>query len=368
MSLNASSSSSRSRTKLPATALALLVGLALASRGAEALAVPPEAPGHAEAMADARFKSGLAAYDRADYEAARLEFLQAQAIFPRASLYRNLALSELHSNRPLDALQHLRAYIADPATTPDKRALAERNIAEAFAQTGHLSISAPAGAHVKVDGKEVGVAPLKEAVDVVPGLHGVDTEANGTSLHETVQAGAGKLTEVAFVGPVVGDTHVVGVPGGPAVLPPVGPGATREAPPVVGEHHYWNSRRTVGVILAGVGAAGMAVGGVFGSMRGSQTTNATTAQATVGANPSACFNPPASLVSACSSLSNALGSNGTDAQLEQSLLIGGGVMLAVGLLTTFWPAGGGVGADTAMPPVAPTVGPHGGGLSWTGSF
>ena len=270
----------------PLSALALLVAMAV-SPVASAAPPSPSAPAapepvHAEAMADARFKAGLAAYDRGDYEAARLEFLQAQSIFPRASLYRNLALSELHTSRPLDALQHLRAYIADPATTPDKRALAERNLAEAFAQTGHLSITAPAGCHIKVDGKDVGVAPLKEAVDVVAGLHGVDTDAGGASLHETVQAGAGKLTEVAFVGPVVGDTRVVGVAGPIPTAPPPGEVARPVGPPQpFGPEHYWNSRRTVGVVIAGAGAVAMVVGGVFGSQRAGNTSDAAAARGQV---------------------------------------------------------------------------------------
>jgi hypothetical protein len=322
-------------------------------------------------MAEARFRAGLKAYDNADYEAARLEFLQAQAIFPRPSLLRNLALSELHTNRPLDALTHLRAYIADPGTTPDKRALADRNIQEAYVLTGHLSISAPDGARVKVDGKDVGVAPLKAAVDVTVGLHGIDSEVGGTAVHETAQAAAGKVMEVSFLGRVVGDTTVVAsgvrvVPSGPAAgpLPPPGP-----VEPV--QEEYWNGRRTIGVVIAGVGVVGMVVGGVFGAQRGGETTDAANALAGAekasGSSVSAshvCTNPPASGVAPCTALTNALTSNGSDARAEETLLVGGGVLVAVGLITAFWP-------NPSPPPaaaLAPMTGPHLAGFLWSGSF
>jgi hypothetical protein len=320
---------------------------------------------HAEASADARFSAGLKAYDNADYEGARIEFLQAQAIFPRASLLRNLALSELHTNRPLDALTHLRSYIADPGTSPDKRALAERNIQEAYALTGHLSISAPDGAHLKVDGKDVGTAPLKEAVDVAVGLHGVDSEVGGTAVHESVQAGPGKLTEVAFVGGVVGQTTVVGVAGGAK------PGPGGVVGPVPGgreETHvpYWNGRRTVGVVIAGVGVVGMVVGGVFGAQRGGETSDANAARTKIGSSTrSTCTTATsASVTSECAALSSALNSNSSDAHAEEILLVGGGVLVAVGLITALWP--------NASPPPAtalvPMTGPHVAGFMWNGSF
>ncbi len=354
-------------------AVAALVFLAPLVFAAPAFAAPPRVqaappaplePKNAEAMADARFKAGLAAYDRGDYEAARLEFLQAQAIFPRPSLLRNLALSEMHTGRPLDALQHLRTFLADPGTTPDRKALGERTLADAYAQTAHLSITGPDGAHVKVDGRDVGLAPLKEPVDVVAGLHGVDIEVNGASMHESVQAAAGKLSEVAFVAPVVADTRVVVAPGVVAAKPAGPTPGVADAKPA--KEPYWNGRRSFGLGIVGVGAVGMAVGGVFGALRGGETTNAATARADIsGTSPSTCYNPTPGNTPGCDALVAAHGSNASDAHIEDSMLIGGGLLVAVGLLATFWPG------DAEPPPLArvtPVTGPHVAGLSWSGSF
>jgi hypothetical protein len=343
------------------SALALLAVMTAASG---ASAQPGADPGHVKESADARFNEGLKAYDRGDYEGARTAFLQAQAIDPRASQLRNLALTELHTHRPLDALRHLRAYIADAGTPPDARAASERNLASAYAQTGHLSITAPEGSHVKIDGNEVGIAPLKDAVDVAEGPHGVDAVAGGAALHETVNALAGKLTEVAFVPAVVADTRVVG--GGViAVVPGVAPPAAGNVAEPMKPVPYWNGRRTVGVVIAGVGVVGMAVGGAFGAMRGSETSDANADLANI--KPSslkACAPASAANAASCSALTNARSSNNSDAHIEGPMLVGGGVLVAVGLITALWP----MSPSIAPSGLSPLAGPRVAGLSWSGSF
>jgi hypothetical protein len=326
-------------------------------------------------MAQERFRAGLKLFDKGDYEAARLEFMQAQAIFPRPSLLRNLAMTELRTHRPLEALQHLQALLADGTTSGETRVLGERDLGEAYAQTGHLSISAPVGARVKVDGTEVGVAPLKGAIDLAVGPHGVDADAGGVAMHESVNATAGKLTEVAFVKATVAQTQVVQMPGGGGAG---GAGMGKPAPidavigvPPATATPYWNGRRTVGIVIAGVGVVGMVVGGVFGAERGGATTDATNALASAksAAGPSVpasavCTNPSSSGTSSCVSLSNALSSNGSDAHVEEVMLVGGGVLVAVGLITAFWPEG----KDAPTTGIVPSVGPHNAGLQWSGSF
>jgi hypothetical protein len=129
---------------------------------------------------------------------------------------------------------------------------------------------------------------------------------------------------------------------------------------------YWNGRRTVGVVIAGVGVVGLVVGGVFAGQRGSETTDAAAAQKQIGSSGSACQTPTsASLTASCASLSNALSSNGNDAHAEGVLLVGGGVLAAVGLITAFWPNGSPPPAVTSL---VPTTGPHMAGLVWKGGF
>ena len=142
---------------------AFTVALVVASLSSTAAAETPQQ------IAETHFRAGLKLYNQDSFEAARLEFLQAQAVFPRLSVLRNLALCELKTNRPLEALHHLRTYLADPAS--DSRDYAKKNLDDAYARTGHVTVRAVEGAAVSVDGQGQGNAPFKDPVDVTPGKH-----------------------------------------------------------------------------------------------------------------------------------------------------------------------------------------------------
>ena len=323
-------------------------------------------PSPAEVRAQARFKAGQDLFNKGDFEGARLEFQQAQAIYPRPSLLRSLAACELHMGRALEALKHLQEFMGDPNLPEDQRAQAEPNFAKAYAATGHVAITAPRGAQLKLDGTDVGIAPLRDAVDVVVGTHAVDAALGDAVAHASVQAEGGKVVAVTLT--------MAGVPSGPAVIVPTGPGVTPGPGPVgpgPGEHEgYMTTRRWVGVVIAGVGVVGLVLGGVFGAERGSETSDANAAReralATTGGGlpTQTCFSPSAASTSACSSLSSALQSNGTDAHLEELFLISGGMLLAVGAVTTLWPSF----SPPAGTSLAPSAGPHMAGLQWSGSF
>jgi hypothetical protein len=156
----------------------------------------------------------------------------------------------------------------------------------------------------------------------------------------------------------------------PVVVPPVPlmhPEVAPPPPPVEPvKEPYWTGRRTAGLVISGVGVVGLVLGGVFGGERGGDTTSAKNARSQVmGATTTSCYNPSGANTSACTALANALSSNGSNAQLEESFLVGGGVLLAIGLVTTFWP---GHGTEAPMPALQPLAGPHLAGLQWGASF
>lgn len=149
------------------------------------------APGSAIAetpaqIAEARFKNGLKLMERDNYEEARVELLQALAIYPRSSILRNLALCELKTNRPLEALAHLRTYLADPSIP--NRDDAKKNFDDAFARTGHIAVQAAEGAALTVDGAAVGNAPFKDALDVTTGKHVLEARFGANKLRREVDA------------------------------------------------------------------------------------------------------------------------------------------------------------------------------------
>lgn len=200
-------------------------------------------------IAEDRFRAGLKFYDQQNYEAARVEFLQAHSIYPRPALLRNLALCELKTNRPLDALKHLRAYLEDP--NAEARDLAITNMEHAFMRTGHVLVQATGGATLRIDGKDYGNAPFSGPVDVVAGKHFVEVRLNGRTRSRDVDAIAGTTVDVDLRFPSMTSAAA---PGGGTSAP-----LERLAPPQQsGESSWWNTRSKVGV---GVASVGLVLGG-----------------------------------------------------------------------------------------------------------
>jgi hypothetical protein len=279
----------------------------------------------------------------------------------------NLARTEQLTGRPLAAAEHFRAYLAlpeHPRITSELRAKAQEYLTAVNAQLGHLKLDAPADATVTVDGKR---AEPGATIEVVPGLRKVAGRRGEDTASLELVAPAGTVTVAHLIfSASPGVVPPVVVPPVPLMHPEVAP----PPPPVEPvKEPYWTGRRTAGVVISGVGVVGLVLGGVFGGERGGDTTSANNARSHIVGAPgvppgSLCFNAPMSSTS-CSALSSALSSNNNAAQLEESFLIGGGVLLAIGLVTTFWPSSG---AEPPMPALAPMTGPHLGGLQWSGSF
>ena len=322
-----------------------------------------------KAAAQESYGKGLKLANQADakgdpslFEAAYLQFAQAYAIYPDDKVLWNLAASEFHTKRFVDAIRHFRAYdehqhVAAQASHPD-HARFLRLIAEAEAATGRITVEAPRGSEVQLDGKVVGVAPLPGPLDVMPGDHTVEARSGAQRKTLQVSVLAGQAMPVALV---LDTTALVATPvvTGGIEPSPVGTVAHPES-----SAPYWTERRTVGVVIAGVGVAGMVVGGVFGVLRGGETSDASKARAQVGTGSSACDSPTAARTAPCASERSALQSNSTDAHLEEGFLIGGGVLLAAGLVTTFWPTT----SKVTTVGTSPTFGPQMAGVQWAGRF
>ena len=313
----------------------------------------------AKAQALKRYQEGVALHDRGKEEEAYLQFVEAYAVVQTPPILFNLARTEQLTGRHVAAAEHFRAYLAipeHPRVTPALRAKAQGYLTELQPLLGHIVVEAPAGAALTVDGK----AASGSNVEVEPGPHTVAAKVGdrSTFVNVTVVAGATVPAHIELAA-----TPVVVAPV-PAVTPPSVTPVTPppiEPPPPTQPASWWTTRREVGVAVAGVGVVGLVLGGVFGGERGGDTSSASTAQSTVGPNPSACFH---STSASCGSLSNALQSNGSAAGVETGFLVGGIAVLAAGLLTTFWPTGG----DAHASALVPSIGPHGGSFSWTGSF
>src|SRR5260370_17806904 len=175
------------------TALLLLCSLGAQARGQNRPA-PAPVPTRPKAAAQERHAKGVRLFNEAEqkhdaslYEAAYLQFVQAYAVFPDDRVLWNLGVAEAKTGRFLEALKHLHAYdehqhVSAQPEHPDRTAL-KALLSQANGATGHLAIAAPYGTRIRIDGVDIGSAPLAAPVDVTPGTHAIDSvTADGVTL------------------------------------------------------------------------------------------------------------------------------------------------------------------------------------------
>jgi hypothetical protein len=266
------------------------------------------------------------------YEPARAKFVQAYATMKVPNVVFNLARCEHFTGRYLEATHHYREYlrIVDPKkTTPREREDLDGWLKETSKFVGRLDISAPAGAHLLVDGDRVGDAPLAEPYDVARGKHTIVAETNGKRLTASIDAPAGSTTKVALVD----DSPAAATAAAP--IANAGPGTPRETdsvtpPPREPERSSWTGMKTAAVaVWVGAAAAGV-TGGLLLKSSGDNADEGRAATANVptcvGVTSAACDQGKSAASSSAS-----LKTGGAIA------LVGAGALAVTGVVLFFWP-------------------------------
>lgn len=294
--------------------------------------------------ARARFKEGVDAYDKGQFEAARLSFQQAYAIKKHPAVLLNLAQSSLKSGHALDAAQFFKQYIKEvPTATTQQRADAEKGLEEARKQLGRIEIVAPSGTEITLDdNNRIGSTPFPEPIDVEPGPHALKSTA------ETVRvtASAGQKVQAKF-GVSAAATPVVAPP--PTVAqnnPPPSTGPDNSTGVVVGADTkkpglFSPPENTTPVFVGlGVAGAGLVTAIIFAAFKADAQSKADSVASDIRAaaqqrslSPTGvCSNTTAAVqtafANACSTLKDDNDKVDTDATIAN---IGIGVM-AVGLV------------------------------------
>ncbi len=339
----------------------------------------------AKQAARERFKKGVKLYDAAEqrrdpvlYESAYLEFAQAYAIYPDEVVLWNLAVSELDTLRFVDALRHLRDYDrTHPALTAEKRAELTRHLEKAGGATAHLAIEAPPGAHILVDDKDVGAAPLLEPLDATPGKHRVAILGRLDTPVLDVGAAAGEVTRVRLVDETdavtrgATSTPLGATPGAAAssatstsaVAPLMGQGADVDRPAA---SPFWTTRRTAGAVVAGAGIASIATGIVFALRTQADADDAAAIRARLGR--SSCVNGAAP---GCSDLNAAYDAHDRDRALGTGFVAAGAAAVVTGAALLLWPESrwsGSPASASARAILVPVVSPLGAGLRIVGTL
>ncbi len=132
----------------------------------------------------------------------------------------NLAISEHGAGHPVEALGHVKMYLASPKVDAKKAQEVKQTLYdELWRATGHLKIQADRGDSLVLDGDvKLGNAPLADVVDVAPGKHRV--AAGPRAVDVTVGPGETKDVVVAAEHPAPVATPLEPRPGPDLVSPP----------------------------------------------------------------------------------------------------------------------------------------------------
>jgi hypothetical protein len=233
---------------------AALLG-APAPRFARAEAAPSEgAAGVENEKALQTFKEGIAAFDRRDFEAARVAFLQTFALKPSAPVVRrNLGLAEIYSGHYLDGARRLGRVIhmTDEGTSVDRARMVESlKKAEAHLERVTVEVNVE-GAEIRIGDVDLGVSPLPFAWYLEPGAYDVRVSKPGfTAFTETRLARAGSAQHLRV--------HLIplGALEEPLPAPDLQPAAPQPAPELERGANPWlllaGSALTAGGLVAGL--------------------------------------------------------------------------------------------------------------------
>lgn len=187
-------------------AAALLFGRLLGVASPQDALAEPAAP--ADPVVEARltqarehFERGVSHFDRSEWQAALVEFLESRALAPNKANTKNAAICLRKVGRFDEALEMFRALLRDFTSLPEADAeLARREIAELSASIGSLELrGAPAGARVSIDGIDRGSTPLSGPLRLSAGTHTLRVVKEGSLPFEMRFDLAGRQAEVVHV-------------------------------------------------------------------------------------------------------------------------------------------------------------------------
>jgi len=240
----------------------------------------------ARAAASAYYSKGLELANQGQYEAALDQFANAYTKSPHFAVLYNIGQAQIALGRPLEAIGALSKYLRDGAEQVplSRREQVQAQIALLEARLSELTITTDLpGAVIRVDGHEVGTAPLFQPIRLAAGSHTVTARLpNGAEVVRAVPLGEAERErlELQLAGAVPPPPAPApnATPGAPPALEaptqPVSPLHVDEGPPP-----RRPAMRNTSYVLAGSGVlAGAAALTVYLAYRGKyqdwQTGNA----------------------------------------------------------------------------------------------
>lgn len=253
----------------PARGWLRVAAIVLATSATLALAPAASAQSSvAKTTAATLFQEGRALMERGDYAAACPKLAESQRLDPGGGTLLNLALCRKGEGRTATAWVLFReaAAVAAREGKSDREAAARAEIAELEPKLSRMVVTVPEAARVPglvvtVDGVILEPAAWGVATPVDPRPLAVRAAADGYVAWETkVDASAPASRSEVTIQPLER------APAGSVPPPPKPPGPGAAPPPPARDDSTGDGQRVVGLVIGGVGAAGVIVGAITGAL------------------------------------------------------------------------------------------------------
>jgi hypothetical protein len=279
-----------------------------------------------------------------DYEEARQALQRAYALEPEPATLAKLAMAELQTDHPVDAVQHFREYLThtdEPAET--LAAVRTKYLPRAEAKTARVEVHAPEHADVLIDGTPEGRGPMASII-VADGEHEVTAKQGAVVETQHISAHGGELVEL----------HFQRVPDAPAEVPGAIPAAKGLPADRTTPDSSWPTGKwiAVGVLASSAGAA-LGVGILEAMRSNADASSARSFQAQL--DNSACWRAPQSPT--CQGLERAIRSTNDEHALSVGAYAAGGALAAIAIATSLlWRPSG---------HIVPSVSAHSASAVWS---
>ena len=227
----------------------------------------------AKAKAQVLLKQGAQHYRHAEFADALSDFQAAYGIFPSPKLLFNIGQCSRELGRPVEAIEAFERFLAEARDPPGPVvAEARQSVDELSTELGRLRIECPlSGAEITLDGRKIGVAPIKDSVRVTPGRHQlVAVHAGASAATANADVGAGTVEAVVLRPRVL--SNAPGRIGGSVSSAPLisSRASTANAPDdagwLMGRTWTWVATGSAVVFAGGAAAAGVMMHSKFNAL------------------------------------------------------------------------------------------------------
>ncbi len=235
-----------------------------------------------QAAAEALFKQGRDLMASGHLAEACPKLAESQRLDPGTGTLLNLATCYERNGQVASAWVTYKeaATAAQNTEQPERAQLARRKAAELEPKLSMLTIVVPAAAdrpdlQIRRDGQIIGRPGWGVPIPVDPGVHTIEAAAAGRKPWQGQASVEGAAAQASVEVPALAEVaNEASPPSAPPPAEPAAPAAVSPAPTAAPSAPPSSAQRTIGLVIGGVGVAGLIVGTTFGLIARSDNNDA----------------------------------------------------------------------------------------------